>query len=65
MPFKFSKLYAGFGEGGGLLRDGGDHLGVEFQLKDALVGLVKSGVLKVAALVPEPDGAVFFAILRR
>lgn len=47
VPFTVDNVYAGFGECHGLLRDEGDHLCLEFQVKDAMVGLMKSAVKEV------------------
>jgi hypothetical protein len=47
VPFALDKIWAGFGKGGGLLRDEGTHLCLEFQLEDAVVGAFKSGVKQV------------------
>jgi hypothetical protein len=44
VPFTVGHLYAGFGQCDGLLRDEGDQLALEFQIKDALAGILKTGV---------------------
>ena len=44
VPFMLERLYGGFGQCDGLLRDEGDHLALEFQIKDALAGILKTGV---------------------
>jgi hypothetical protein len=44
VPFTIGELYAGLGECQGLLHDEGDHLCLEFQIKDTVAGIFKSGV---------------------
>jgi hypothetical protein len=46
VPFTIN-LYGGLGQCDGLLRDEGTHLAVEFQTKDAVAGILKTGVRKV------------------
>lgn len=46
VPFTVD-LYAGFGQSNGLLRDEGDDLVLEFQNKDKIAGIIKSGVRQV------------------
>jgi hypothetical protein len=47
VPFTLENLYAGFGQCDGLLRDEGDHVCLEFQIKDTVAGLLKTGVRQV------------------
>ena len=47
VPFTLDKLYAGFAECDGLLRDEGDHVCLEFQVKDKIAGILKTGVRQV------------------
>ena len=47
VPFTLDSVWAGLGQGEGLLRDEGTHLGLEYQLKDGLVGVIKGGVKQV------------------
>jgi hypothetical protein len=44
VPFTIGSLYAGLGECQGLLRVEGDRLCLEFQVKDTVAGILKSGV---------------------
>jgi hypothetical protein len=44
VPFTVGHLYGGFGQCDGLLRDEGEHLALEFQIKDALAGILKTGI---------------------
>jgi hypothetical protein len=53
VPFTVGKLYAGFGECHGLLHDEGDHLCLEFQTKDTVAGIFKSGVKRVRVPLAE------------
>jgi hypothetical protein len=53
VPVTTGYLYGGLGQCEGLLRDEGDHLCLEFQIKDALAGIVRTGVRK--ARVPLTD----------
>ncbi len=53
VPFTLGSLYGGFGQGEGLLREEGDHLCLEFQVKDAVAGILKSGVRR--ARIPLKD----------
>jgi hypothetical protein len=46
VPFTVD-LYGGLGRCEGLLRDEGECLGLEFQIKDSLAGILKSGVRNV------------------
>jgi hypothetical protein len=50
IPFTLSDVFAGFGDGEGLLRNEGAHLALEYQVKDGIFGLLK-GDLKVV-LIP-------------
>jgi len=47
VPFTLDNVWAGFGEGEGLLHDEGKQLRLEFQIKDALLGTLKSGVKQI------------------
>lgn len=47
VPFQFDELYAGFADCNGLLRNEGDHLCLEYQVQDAIVGMIKSEVKEV------------------
>jgi hypothetical protein len=47
VPFTLDSAWAGFGQGEGLLRDEGTHLCLEYQLKDAVVGVIKGGLKQV------------------
>jgi hypothetical protein len=44
VPFTLSNVFAGFGEGEGLLHNEGTHLCVEYQVKDGIVGVLKSEI---------------------
>jgi hypothetical protein len=41
------ELYQGFAKGHGLIHDEGDCLCLEFQVQDAVVGLIKGGIKQV------------------
>jgi hypothetical protein len=45
--FTLSDVFAGFGEGHGLLRNEGSHLCLEYQVQDGIVGMLKSEVRQV------------------
>jgi len=47
VPISLGEMYEGFANCHGLVRDEGDHLCLEFQMQDSLVGLVKSGIKEV------------------
>jgi hypothetical protein len=47
VPFTLDNVYQGFANCHGLIRDEGDHLALEFQVQDSLVGLIKSGVKQI------------------
>jgi len=47
VPFTIGDLYGGFGECHGLLREEGENLCFEFQTKDNIAGIIKSGVRHV------------------
>ena len=47
VPFRIDSIYAGLGACNGLLRDEGEQLCLEFEIKDSVVGLLKSGVKQV------------------
>ena len=44
VPFSMDNLYGGFAECEGLLRDEGDHICLEYRVKDSVAGWLKSGV---------------------
>jgi hypothetical protein len=44
VPFTLDHVWGGFGEGGGLLHDEGNHLRLEFEIKDGVFGAIKSGL---------------------
>lgn len=47
VPFTIMKLYAGLGQCHGIVYDEGDSLRFEYQLKDSISGMIKSGVKQV------------------
>jgi hypothetical protein len=47
VPFMLGELYQGFAKGHGLIRDEGDGLCLEFQVQDAVVGLIKGDIRQV------------------
>ena len=47
VPFTLDNVWAGFGQGAGLLHYEGTQLCLEYQLKDTVVGAVKSGLKQV------------------
>jgi hypothetical protein len=47
VPFTISNVYAGLGQCRGLLKDEGEHLTLELQLEDTIVGILKSPVQKI------------------
>jgi hypothetical protein len=47
VPFELGYVYQGFASGNGLLRDEDQHLCLEFQVQDAVVGLIKSGITQL------------------
>ena len=53
VPFTIGDLYGGLGECHGLLRDEGEHLGFEFQTRDSVAGIIKSGVKQVRVPLKE------------
>jgi hypothetical protein len=53
VPFKLSDVFAGFGEGEGLLHNEGTHLCLEYQIKDGIVGALKSEICQLR--VPMED----------
>ena len=44
IPVKFPEIYEGFADAEGVLRISSDALTLEYQVKDNLIGIVKSGV---------------------
>jgi hypothetical protein len=44
VPFTLSNVFGGFAEGEGLLHNEGTHLCLEFQVKDGILGVLKSEV---------------------
>jgi hypothetical protein len=53
VPFTLSELYGGLATCDGLLRDDGHFVVLEFQVKDSVAGLIKSGVREVRIPVKE------------
>ncbi len=53
LPFTLREVYKGFAEGRGVLRANPDGLILEFQVKDALFGLLSSGVKEVGIRIDE------------
>jgi hypothetical protein len=47
VPFKLSNVFGGFGDGDGLIRNEGAELCLEYQVKDGLIGAIKSDVKRV------------------
>lgn len=47
VPFTIPHLYGGLGEGSGIATAGRDGLSLEFETKDAVLGMMKSGVRDV------------------
>lgn len=47
VPFTIGEVYAGLGQCHGILRDEGDNLCLEFQVKDAVAGILKGPVRQV------------------
>jgi len=47
VPFTISSLYAGLGQCHGIVYDEGDYLRFEYQLKDSISGMIRSGVKQV------------------
>lgn len=47
VPFTISSLYAGLGQCHGIVYDEGDSLRFEYQIKDSISGILKSGVKQV------------------
>src|SRR5260221_1834422 len=47
VPFELGDVYQGFASGNGLIRDEDQHLCLEFQVQDAIVGLVKSDITQL------------------
>jgi hypothetical protein len=53
VPFVLDDLYGGLGRCEGLLRDEGEELCLEFQVKDSLAGILKTRVKEVRIPVKE------------
>jgi hypothetical protein len=53
VPVTLSEIYQGFASGSGLVRDEGEALCLEFQVKDSVVGLLKSEIKQVR--IPRAD----------
>ena len=51
--FSFPDVYQGFAEGGGIATATTEGLTLEFQVKDSLVGMIKSDVRKIAIPISE------------
>lgn len=47
VPYTISSLFAGLGQCHGIVYDEGDSLRFEFQIKDSISGILKSGVKQV------------------
>jgi hypothetical protein len=53
VPFSFSDVYQGFAEGGGIATATASGLTLEFQVKDSLVGMIKSDIHKITIPLSE------------
>jgi len=47
LPFKITNLYLGFAECNGILKILQNHLLIEYEIKDGIVNLVKSGIKQI------------------
>jgi hypothetical protein len=47
LPFKITDLYLGFAECNGILKILQNHLLIEYEIKDGIVNLVKSGIKQI------------------
>ena len=59
VPVDLGQVYGGFGECRGLLREEGGDLVLEFRTKDAILGIVESGV-ESARIPREAIASLFF-----
>ncbi len=53
VPFTISSLFAGLGQCHGIIYDEGDSLRFEYQIKDSISGILKSGVKQVSIPVQQ------------
>jgi hypothetical protein len=53
VPFSFTDVYQGFAEGGGIATASESGLILEFQVKDSLVGMIKSDIHKITIPINE------------
>jgi hypothetical protein len=53
VPFSFPQVYQGLASGGGIATATTAGLTLEFQVKDAIVGMIKSDVRKIAIPISE------------
>lgn len=53
VPFSFPDVYQGFAEGGGIATATTAGLTLEFQVKDSLVGMIKSDIRRIAIPIGE------------
>lgn len=59
VPFKIPSLYADLGEAEGVLSMEDDHLSIEIQTRDAIIGLIKSGVKEINIPISELAEVLF------
>lgn len=59
LPFKSDEAYNGFAEVNGMLHVEHDHLLLEFEVKDAFVGMLKSSAKELRIEYPELLGATY------
>jgi hypothetical protein len=55
VPFTLSNVFAGFGKGDGLLHNEGTHLCLEYQVKDGIVGVLKSDIKQLRIPIDHVD----------
>jgi hypothetical protein len=53
VPFSFPEVYQGFASGGGIATASIAGLTLEFQVKDSIVGMIKSDVRRIAIPISE------------
>jgi len=53
VPFSLSNVFGGLAEGDGLLINEGSHLCVEYQVKDGIVGVLKSDIRRLRIPIEE------------
>lgn len=58
LRFLIPEVYAGFAEAQGLMRVYENTLILEFEIRDSLVGLLKSGVKEIGILISEIDSVI-------